>query len=424
MRHQVARYALTLFFALELGGFVVGEQFNSSKILFTYKDKQYTVEDLTRVSDKEVSTIIGEISSKYDMKKFKRRDDGYLLPALSLWEPTGEFKLRDYYQYHFQGLIERFIRFEVFNIYKRRHPVDIKRYYRAELVEEAIRRQAEVRDQLPKVIFSALDEKSSDAEIIVRLKKALPESSFKDRDWERSIKSFSRCRPYYAVNRRCFPWMVGGKPAPWVEHTFYSSLIRYHVQSEIERDKSKYIRMLEDYFGRRNYFVIRKAQNSDKQKLLKLINQVTNRKGEVAKGGVEKINKTLQELKSPTRIELCFGAKPNIAISHKIPEDRIKPRKFLSLGKKADGMESYLYIFQEEPSPHFKKYSSAPGNFLYSTAKRSLLRPLVEEIRALIKPAKGVTVRSTDEILNAMGDPIFFETLFGVKLPKVVLIAE
>jgi hypothetical protein len=116
-----------------------------------------------------------------------------------------------------------------------------------------------------------------------------------------------------------------------------------------------------------------------------------------------------------------FGAKQNIANAHKISEERIKPRQFISLRKSANGLESYLYIFQEKPTPHFKEYPSVPGNFLYDTAESALLRPLVKEVRDAIKPAKGVTVRSIDEIISAMGDLMFLDKLYGVQLPKVLL---
>jgi hypothetical protein len=167
--------------------------------------------------------------------------------------------------------------------------------------------------------------------------------------------------------------------------------------------------------------MIRKAQDSDKEQLLKLINLVTDRKGRIARGGLEKINKSLQELNSPTRMELWFGAKTTMTKRYKIPEERIKTRQFISLGKAADGMESYIYIFQDEPTPHFKEYSSAPGHFLYGTGEYALLRPLVEEVKASIKPAKGVTIRPTDDIIRSMAILMFSDESFGVPLPKVLI---
>lgn len=295
MYHQLLRYALTLLVLLWVSGFVLGEQNKSPKILFNYKDKQYSVEELTRVSDKVVSFLLGEGGSKYDFEKCPR-PEGWWLPAISPWKPTGKGTRQEFYQHQCQGLLERFIWFEAFNLFKQRHPVDIEKYYRADLVRQAILRRFELDDRFRNLILTALDEKVSQEETIKRLKKALSGNNFEDKDWAKAIEGNKLYLPFITLNRRCFPSMVEGKPVPWVEHTFYSGLIRYHIQAEIERDKSKYIRMVEDFFGNRKYFVIRKAQDRDKEQLLKLINQVTNRKGEIARGGLEKINKTLQEL--------------------------------------------------------------------------------------------------------------------------------
>lgn len=423
MHHQVVRYGLTLLFALSMREFAFGEQNKLSKILFIYKDKQYSVEDLTRVSDKEVASLLGEGGSKYDLEKCPS-PEGWWKPALTTWNPTGKATRQDFYQHQCQGLLERFIRVEVFNLFKQRHSVDIKKFYRAELVQQAMLRTLELQARLDHEVLTAVEENISQQETIKRLNNALPGNDFTDQDWIRAIEENRKYWAIRVLNNRCFPSMVEGKPTPWVEQTFYSSLVRYHIQAEIERDKPKYIRMLEDRFGTRNFFVIRKAQETDKEQLIKLINLVTNRRGTIARGGLERINKTLQELNSPTRVELRFGAAISMAKQYKIAEDQIKSREFISLGKTADGLESYLYIFQEEPTPHFKEYSSVPGNFLYSTAKYALLRPLVKEVRASIKPSKKLTIRDTDQMIRYMGDQEFSDAFLGIKLPKVVLVPE
>jgi hypothetical protein len=393
------------------------------RVLLAYKGKPYSCEDLTLVRYQEGLKHVKASEEVYDPKIHRPyAGGGTLEPEVEYWEADDRGDFVGYYHHFLNGAIEKFICARVFELFKERHPVDASKYYSQDGLSKAVRRLPALEHKNRTVWGEAFAKRKTFEEFAAAMEEAFPKAKrmLESKDFREFYATCMKRRPYELIARRCLPIVKDGKTARWFEDYYSTSAFRYHLQAEIEREKLKYIEKLDLKFGDRKYFVIRKAYETDLERVRKLIDSVSDKKGTVAIGGLEKINETLQQLGSVTRLELWKGAGSLTAKRWGISLEKQVACKFIPLDKPKNGLGSYLYIFQSKPTPGFKKYDSGPGDFLYDLGEEILVKPLVEEVLKSTKLSKGFSVRSAEKVMNAAtGYAIIPKTFLGEKLPEI-----
>ena len=151
--------------------------------------------------------------------------------------------------------------------------------------------------------------------------------------------------------------MRDGQVAQWFKWYTDGALIAYHVSAIISEDRARYVNLLEMKFGTFKHFVIKNAFANDQETLLALVSSLCGKDGNIAAAGVEKANRTLRELGSPTVICAAEANLAEIARKWKLDSTKISRRALIEASKEDDGHRTYLYICQDLPTPHFEKYS-------------------------------------------------------------------
>jgi hypothetical protein len=390
------------------------------KILVTFDAKPYSVGDLTMVRYADGLRAVERARRSYDPARHR---PGHWLPEDGYWRTDDKADFLGYYHHVLNGVIVRFAAYETFVEYKRRHKEKTDKYYDASLLEKAIRKRAAIAQRGVECSKRSLSEGMTFSEFLNLRRHAFPKARIEPNEvWRTLYEGRTKGLPYYLLSEECFPILKDGKVSPWYRKYYSLAVFPLHIQAGIEREKEKYIRMLESRYGSYDYFLIRDVNESDRERLLNLINTVSDDKGTVAEGGVSKANGILRELGSPSRLEHRRGAADLIAKRWGFSLDDLVPRKFIPVGKEKKGLRSYVFVFQKEPTPHWKEYVAKPGNGLYGVGEKVLLKPVVEDVLKRLKVEKPFRKPSVQQVMDAATRSARLpKRSMGESLPKVIL---
>jgi hypothetical protein len=297
---------------------------------------------------------------------------------------------------------------------KQRHPIEISDYYDPEQVEALLSAYASTHHRLAETVMASARAGDSMEQFVPKFKAAFP-----DRDNTREKFNSFRSDRDRIMNWVCFPWMKDGAVVPWVRYYLELQFVRYHVQAVVESDKSRYIGYLENRFGRRQYYFIQNAQETELPRIAKIIGSHVNAEGVLTRweAGMRSIYRDLRQTGS--KVAVKFSNNPYQEELHIRPEE-MKPKVFIPYSEPGSDEISYLYFVQVKPEPHFKEYPFTPGHFLYDTSKNALLRSLAEEVLNDLDVPLPFTVPTAELVLGSMSGSVVPKTQYGVKLPQVV----
>lgn len=404
---------------LSWGSAFAAERNVSDRVLFHYQNNPYTVHDLTGVTFAEMTNAVDRIKRKYEMGKYKPSTGSYLSPALSPWKSDNPSDLAGYVEHSLNGVVEIFCRAKVFELFKERFPAVVTNYYNSAMVTPALlqygnlsERKFDEYEKLPVTI--------SQSDFVARMSSLFPASHTSV--WQQVYRSWSPQAPFFATNGECFPRMRAGRVAPWLEQLYSAALVSYHIEAEIEAHKDKYIQILESEFGKVGYFDVQNATKADLDQLTNVFISVTGTNASVVGGAIPKMMQTLRELQSSIRIIQDKGSYPTIGSKYKISRENLKPAEFIEYGQGSNKSQSYVYIYQTTITPRFSSYSSEPGNFLYDSAARYLLRPLFDEVLQQMRLSSNITLRPEPVLIDsAFGRRYLPKEMVGEKIPDFII---
>jgi len=400
-----------------------GRAGSNPDLLFTYGGTGYTTKSLTGMTYAEGVQTVREIEAAFDMANHSP-PTGLYLPSTTLWKSAQGKGLVDYYRNALNGVIERFALRKVFDEFLKRHPnADVAAYYNSEAIAHYAEVASSVWQRGTDAYLFALAE-AADGPSFARMVKDRLGGATDARFIEKEYASLKRVEPYRLVHGRCSPFLVNGEPAPWFRDSCYTSMLMYHVEAEIRRDKNRYVALLEDKFGSYNALLFKNVFEKDKDAILKLVQTLSSEDGTVALKGMEKANRTLLKLGSKTRIEWRRGPKKYLAHIYQLPVDQLKARRLLEVRARRENAvkdsKAYLYIRQTKPTPHFTEYNPEPGGFLYDCGHAALLGPIVREVLDRLEMATGLREPTIEHMLSDARRGVVLRAIYGHKLPEVI----
>lgn len=377
---------------------------SEQKALLIYDGKKFDCADLTLVSCET-----GESNVKKALL-FKNipieSSSGFRAPATSPFKGNPE-DLEDFYKHNLDGVIEIFLLNKVYQQVRDKYPLVNPYLYNQEKVNLYIKEDAVFRNRFGELKRQAALEKDLDFSKYQKLskdifkEKALPEKRLK-----RNFDNFVTNIPQQFITYSCFPRIANKSIAPWFEMDRQNWLIYYHVLSEIKKNKAKYIQALEKKYETQAYIYVSGVTNSDFPKVLKIIDSIVDKKGNIAKRGAYTSNNVLHELglKKINFVVMKPESKEFISKQYQIPITKIKPRSFLKTNLKG----AYIFIPQLTPSSSGNDYGNLePGKSVYfNDVCKMILHPLAKDVLEKAKISDGFE-KPTFKSLTSVSNPFF-----------------
>lgn len=380
-------------------------------------DRGVRFEEITFQSLSQSKRSIGDIVSRYGDRGISPDIDEVSFVPMRRSVATSSIKsLEDWHQVFTVGAIESYMSSqaisELCREYKIEDPTDTEEF------SEYVLRRAERQHVWSQIAMSylkgAIDKGGLDREFRMAFGDDIPMNAA-----QIVADSLNRAPALRLLLFDAFPVMVNGRVAPWYRGHCADPFIRSCVIQILERDKEKYIDLLERKWGSWTAIRVIGADAVDSKTIEKLLMKTINKNGSVAQGGIDKINEIMRDTGGRARFSVVKGTLSFIlncddaaTISTHVIGQMVKSR----------GVNEQLMRTMVVPNslrPHFTQYPTQRPSFLYDYAKEMMLSVIYEKYRigALHNPA--ISAPNIDEIMLRVGSATYVTTHYGKSLPRV-----
>ncbi len=231
---------------------------SADPVVFRYVGRPYTVQDLTLISYRDAKLVIDAESKSFSLTTNPPMSPGFLNPATDAWKPASQAGLNDFYKHQLAGAVNCFVVARSFELLQQKYKIDVTRYYRAGAISDYTTKTAELTEKFNDLLVSSVTTGSGDG-MYRQAMIEFPHGPWRPNAWNDIWDNLKQASPYYIVNYRCLPLVAKGQVAPWYRDQIASQLVHTYVTGIIDQSRNKYVKILEDRFGRPNYFVIQSA---------------------------------------------------------------------------------------------------------------------------------------------------------------------
>lgn len=218
--------------------------------LLTFNRRPFTIKDLTGVRYQDAVNALKKLDRiRKDSLANKLAMDPATLPLGS----DGDVQPVELYHHYLSGVCELFVRAQVFELFLARHPNNVSQYYDKAAMVQVIEQLSLWHNSFFAANVEAVERSLSKEQHRARIRELFPDSYLKEQVWNSVYIILSTSPEFYQIRQICVPWAVDGKSVPWGRYLLRDTVLRYHVRAEVERDKAKYIRLLERAHGRHTF---------------------------------------------------------------------------------------------------------------------------------------------------------------------------
>lgn len=397
-------------------------------VLFTYKGRAYTCEELTSVKYSEGLRHAEAAQALFDPEIHPRELASMMAPAIEEWPGAeGVPEMVGYYHHQLNSVIIAFVRNEMTESFRRRHPHAVAsalKRFDMPLFDEYVHCLAGIlqrgRDHNTKALLEAGGIEDFKKTIVFAYGPEIDEVS--DATWQRMWRRNQRVRPYSLVNAWCLPHMKDGQVSEWYRLHVAGTFLATFISAEVALDEDKYREMAEDReYGIWDAFVIENVPDGQEEALLPLLAQLADAEGNVTRRGLRAANMRLSRMGAEARLRLASSTRPGLAEWAGVPAEDLQTRALVASARKEGPLRDYLYIYQEKPMP-FLADDMSSRRAIRRVAAKELAAPLLREVLADMEVHEPFSAPTEGQLANIVDRAAGWETrpILGWPIPKFV----
>lgn len=346
------RFYLQCLFILLAGSDVARS--DDELILFTYRGRTYTAADLTSVDSASRQSVNQQMDAEYSPQGFQF-PRYWFSPAVEAFPQGAAFtSWNQHYEHCLNGVIEAFVMVEASRRLQETTPLEPQLSYSREKLEAALLRKCELSERLRKSYVAALAARITHEQFVREPTEEFPQIRFRktpDGNWPID-------KPLIQHVNNGFPCLQDGVPAIWMRAEIENAAARFHIESEIERNRPHFISLLENEIGQIRCIHASNCGDEVTQSfpaLASLLSADANRLGMQ----IRRCNQLLEALGSPSRLDVVVGPKSYYTKFFGVSASALKQEQCTKVVD-PNGDQGLLFRPQSLVHPDFASQSAEP----------------------------------------------------------------